>query len=87
MKTGRLSRSNGIIADRVELEIRPDHRRSDGREGWYGEAWLSTDVIVIPGEHLQLHIDGGDAEEVVVDRVTVDSRAGRMLVRFHPVNV
>ena len=50
VKIGRLSRSDGFIADQVELEIRPDHRRNDGEEGWYGEAWLSTDAFVIPGD-------------------------------------
>ena len=86
MKIGRLSRNGSVIAQDIELEIRVDHRRSDGRDGWHGEAWLPTDEIIIPGNVLRLEIQGESAEDVVVDRVTVDSGGARMLVRFHPTD-
>lgn len=85
MKIGRFSRNGSVIGGDIELEIRVDHRRADGRVGWHGEAWLPTDEIIIPGDRIHLEIQGEKAEDVVIDRVTVDSAAGRMLVRFHPV--
>jgi hypothetical protein len=85
MKIGRFSRDGSVIADAIELEIAADYRRSDGREGWRGEAWLPTDAIIFPGDRLRLEFQTGEMEDVVIDRVTVDSKAGRMLVRFHPL--
>ena len=89
MKTGRFYRSGSVIAAGVELKIQTDHRRSDGREGWRGEAWLPTEACLIPGDRLRLEIDSEETEEieVVIDRVTVDSAAGRMLVRFSPLEL
>jgi hypothetical protein len=89
MKTGRFYRSGSVIADGVEIKIHADYRRADGREGWRGEAWLPTEAFLIPGDRLRLEVDGGDKEdvEVVIDRVTVDSSAGRMLVRFSPLEL
>ena len=83
MKIGRFSRNGSVIAESIELEISADYRRSDGRDGWRGEAWLPIDAIVLPGDQLRLHLHSGETEDVVIDRVTVDSTAGRMLVRFH----
>lgn len=86
MKIGRFSRNGSVIADAIELEIGADYRRSDGRDGWRGEAWLPIDAVVVPGDLLRLDFATGEAEDVVIDRVTVDSKAGRMLVRFHPTD-
>ena len=86
MKLGKLSRDGAVIAEGLEIKIGADHRRSDGRDGWRGEAWLPTDASVIPGDRLRVEITGGEAEDVIIDRVTVDSAASRMLVRFHPVD-
>lgn len=89
MKIGRFYRGGSILAAGVELKIKADHRRRDGREGWHGEAWLPTEAFLIPGDRLRLEIDGEGTEdvEVVIDRVTVDSSAGRMLVRFSPLEL
>lgn len=85
MRIGQFFRNGSVVAKDIELDLRTDHRRSDGRVSWHGEAWLPTDEIIIPGDQLRLEISEGETEDVVIDRVTVDSTAGRMLVRFHPV--
>jgi hypothetical protein len=79
---GKLSNDAGPIAEGVEITIAPDHRRLDETDGWRGEAWLSTQSHVLPGDHLLLELNDGSSSPVVIERVTVDTRAGQMLVRF-----
>lgn len=83
-KRGTFSRDGTVVVPEVELKITADHRRPDGQEGWRGEAWIPTDAHVFPGDRLRLQFQGGDTETVLIDRVTVDPSAGRMLVRFTP---
>lgn len=79
---GRLRNPHGTVAEQVEITIARDHRRLDQGDGWRGEAWLSTESHVLPGDELTLEMVDGRATPILVERVTVDTRAGRMLVRF-----
>lgn len=83
-KRGTFSRDGNVIITDVELNITADHRRADGQDGWRGEAWIPTDAQVFPGDRLRLHCHGGEPETVLIDRVTVDPSASRMLIRFTP---
>jgi hypothetical protein len=79
--TGRFLNHKGVVAESVEVTIARDFRRLDGVEGWRGEAWISTESHVLPGDQLTLEMEGRSTP-VRVERVTVDSKAGSMLVRF-----
>jgi hypothetical protein len=79
---GRLLNHQGVVADKVEVTIARDSRREGELDGWWGETWLSTASHVLPGDELTLELRDGVAIPIVVERVTVDSKAGRMLVRF-----
>lgn len=72
----------GTVADRIDITIARDYRRLGQGDGWWGEAWFPTASPVFPGEELTLELESGVSSPIVVERVTVDSRAGRMLVRF-----
>jgi hypothetical protein len=81
--TGRLLKHRAVIADQVDVTISRDSRKLDQSDGWWGELWLSTDIHVFPGDALTLEFpDAGPTTTIVIERVTVDSKAGRMLVRF-----
>ena len=80
--TGRLLKHRAVIADQLEVTISRDSRKVDQREGWWGELWLSTATHVLPGDELMLELKGGAATPIVIERVTVDTKAGKMLVRF-----
>lgn len=80
--TGRLLKHRAVIADQLEVTISRDSRKVDQREGWWGELWLSTATHVLPGDELMLELKGGTATPIVIERVTVDTKAGKMLVRF-----
>lgn len=84
--TGRFYRDGGPLLAEADIRITTDYRRPDGREGWRGEAYFPIDVVVLPGERLRLEPSQGSGTDIVVDRVTVDSRAERILVRFTPVD-
>lgn len=79
---GRLLNRAGVVADQVRVTLTRDYRRLDLLDGWRGEAWLSTAAHVLPGDELTLQLGEGDGAPIVVERVTVDSKAGQMLVRF-----
>jgi hypothetical protein len=81
---GRLMNHQAVVADRVEVTIARDFRRvdQDQAEGWWGEVWLSIETHVLPGDELTLQLSESVPSPIVVERVTVDSKAGRMLVRF-----
>lgn len=79
---GRLLNRDGVVADQVRVTIARDYRRLDHLDGWRGEAWLSTASHVIPGDELILELNGGDGAPIVIERVTVDTKAGQMLIRF-----
>ena len=80
--TGRLLKHRAVIADQLEITISPDSRKMEQREGWWGEVWLSTATHVLPGDELVLELRESGPHPIVIERVTVDSKAGRMLVRF-----
>ena len=80
--TGRLLKHRAVIADQVEVTISRDSRKLDQSNGWWGELWLSTDIHVFPGDGLTLEFPDAGPSAIVIERVTVDSKAGRMLVRF-----
>jgi hypothetical protein len=71
-----------LIIDGVECTLEPDKRRPDGGEGWRGEAWVPTDIVLLPGEPLTLESSRGWKAQIEVQRVMVDGSAGKMLVRF-----
>jgi hypothetical protein len=75
-------RHRAVVADRVEVTIARESRKVGAQDSWWGEAWLSTDSHVLPGDELTLQLGGADPAPIVIERVTVDSKAGRMLVRF-----
>jgi hypothetical protein len=79
---GKLLNHQGIVADQVKVTIARDYRRVDQPDGWRGEAWLSTDTHILPGDRLSLELKDGAAVPILVERVTVDSKAGQMLIRF-----
>jgi hypothetical protein len=79
---GRFLKHEAVIADGLEITISPDSRKVDQRDGWWGETWLSLATHVLPGDELVLQLDESGGYPVVIERVTVDSKAGRMLVRF-----
>ena len=79
---GRLLTHRAVIADQLEITISRDARRPGQSEGWWGEVWLSTATHVLPGDELVLELKDSRQHPIVVERVTVDSKAGRMLVRF-----
>ena len=79
---GRILRQHAVVAEQVEITISRDYRKEGELYGWWGEAWLSTASHVLPGDELTLELRGGIATPIVIERVTVDTRAGRMLVRF-----
>ena len=79
---GTFSSHRGVVAGKVEVTIAPDHRRLDQSEGWRGEAWLPIDSQVLPGDTLTLEMGDGHSGSVLIERVTVDSKAGQMLIRF-----
>lgn len=79
---GKFLRQQGVVADQVEVTIARDYRRVDQTEGWWGEAWFSMTSQVLPGESLTLELSDGRPTPIVIERVTVDSKVGRMLVRF-----
>jgi hypothetical protein len=79
---GRLLNPKGIVAETVELTLTPDNRRVGLASGWRGEVWLPIDSHVVPGDTLTLELVGGTASSILVDRVTVDTEARQMLVRF-----
>jgi hypothetical protein len=83
-RRGTFSRDGNVLINDVELSITADHRRADGRDGWRGEAWIPTEVHVFPGDRLRLQLHGSEPETVLIDRVTVDPAASRMLIRFTP---
>jgi hypothetical protein len=78
----RILRQQAVVADQVEISLARDYRRVGELESWWGEAWLSTASHVLPGDELTLEVSGGVATPIVIERVTVDSTASRMLVRF-----
>lgn len=78
---GRFSRNGEVLVEGSEVTIALDDRRKEGPAAWYGEAWVPTQITVIPGDRLTLTL-AGEHREILVNRVTVDSRASRMLVRF-----
>lgn len=80
--TGRLLKHRAVIADQLEVTISRDSRRLDQSDGWWGELWLSTAIHVLPGDELTLDSPETGPTPIVIERVTVDSKAGRMLVRF-----
>jgi hypothetical protein len=71
-----------VVADQVEISLARDYRRVGELESWWGEAWLSTASHLLPGDELTLVLSGGVVTPIVIERVTVDSKASRMLVRF-----
>jgi hypothetical protein len=79
---GRLLNHQAVVAEQVEVTISRDYRRVDQAEGWWGETWISTAAHVLPGDELTLQLNNAVTAPIVVERVTVDSKAGRMLVRF-----
>lgn len=79
---GRILRQHAVVAEQVEITIARDYRREGEVDGWWGEAWLSTASHVLPGDELTLELRGSVATTIVIERVTVDTKAGRMLVRF-----
>jgi hypothetical protein len=80
--TGRLLKHRAVIANQVDVTISRDSRKLDQSNGWWGELWLSTDIHVFPGDALTLEFPDTGPSAIVIERVTVDSKAGRMLVRF-----
>ena len=80
--TGRLLKHQAVIADQLEVTISRDSRRVDQSDGWWGELWLSMATHVLPGDELTLDSTETGPTPIVIERVTVDSKAGRMLVRF-----
>ena len=80
--TGRLLKHRAVIADQLEITVSPDSRKVNQGEGWWGEVWLSTATHVLPGDELVLELRDSGTHSIVIERVTVDSKAGRMLVRF-----
>lgn len=79
---GRLLRNNEVLADNVDCMINRDYRRDDGQDGWWGETWLPLDVHLLPGDKVTWQPAGGAPAGIVIERITVDGRLGRMLVRF-----
>ena len=79
---GRLLKHRAVIADQLEITLSRDSRKVDQREVWWGEFWLSTATHVLPGDELVLELKDTGTRPIVIERVTVDSKAGRMLVRF-----
>ena len=80
--TGRLLKHRAVIADQLEVTISPESRKLDQSNGWWGELWLSTDIHIFPGDELTLESSETGPTSIVIERVTVDSKAGKMLVRF-----
>jgi hypothetical protein len=80
--TGRLLKHRAVIADQLEITISRESRRIDQVNGWWGELWLSTAIHVLPGDELTLDSPETGLTPIVIERVTVDSKAGKMLVRF-----
>ena len=80
--TGRLLKHRAVIADQLEITISRDSRKVDQPNGWWGEVTLSTAIHVLPGDELTLELRESAPVPITIERVTVDSKAGKMLVRF-----
>ena len=80
--TGRLLKHGAVIADQLEVTISRESRKLDQSNGWWGELWLSTAIHIFPGDELTLELPDNGPTPIVIERVTVDSKAGKMLVRF-----
>ena len=80
--TGRLLKHRAVIADQLEITISRDSRKVDQPNGWWGEVTLSTAIHVLPGDELTLELRESELVPITIERVTVDSKAGKMLVRF-----
>ncbi|MEO8295269.1 MAG: hypothetical protein ABI613_07110 [Gemmatimonadota bacterium] len=78
----RLVRRGELLAENVECRMNLDHRRADGTPGWRGEAWVPTDVVILPGDRLTIETGEGTQADIAIERIVVDGSAGRMLVRF-----
>lgn len=83
---GRLLRNGEVLADSVECDISRDYRRDDGRVGWRGETWIPIEVHLLPGDKVTWQPQDGAPIAVLVERITVGGRAGRMLVRFSSID-
>ena len=66
----------------MDISIARDHRKEGDQASWWGETWLSTTTHVLPGDELTLELKDAGPTAIVIERVTVDTKAGRMLVRF-----
>ena len=78
----RLTSAKGTVAQEVEVSITRDFRNLEHPEGWRGEAWLPMDAVIMPGERLRLELPDGQSAEILIERVTVDTKDQRMLARF-----
>ena len=78
----RFRGEQGVIAEGVDVTISRDHRRLDQSDNWWGEAQVPLESHVLPGHQLTMELGDGSLAPIRVERVTVDSKAGRMLIRF-----
>ncbi len=79
---GKIFHLTDTIAAGVAVSLAPDQRREDGLDGWWGEVRLTSDTAVLPGDRLTLELEDGRTFPIAVERVTVDTRASQLLVRF-----
>lgn len=79
---GRIMRHRAVVADQVDISIARDHRKDGDQANWWGEVWLSTATHVFPGDELTLELEDTGPTAIVIERVTVDTKAGKLLVRF-----
>ena len=80
--TGRLLKHRAVIADQLEVTISRESRKVDQPSGWWGELTLPMAIHVLPGDELALELPGNGPVPITIERVTVDTKAGKMLVRF-----